>query len=71
MVEMETSEQEIDPSSSYEMLKARVIWKQHCHDIQERACRTCGGGPCQIGKVTCTSINRVEISSKVSPLIKK
>jgi len=61
MVEMEA----IDPSSSYEMVRARVIWKQHYHDVQERACRTCGGDPCQIGKVTLTSDHHEEMEKIV------
>lgn len=44
--------QEFDLASSYEILQGRVIWKEHYHDILERACMTYGGDPCLFGKVT-------------------
>lgn len=31
-----------------------MIWKEHYHDILERACMTYGGDPCLFGKVTLT-----------------
>jgi hypothetical protein len=62
VVELETSGQEIDPSSSCERSKARVIWTERHHGLQERACMTCGGGPCLIGKAIVTSDHHEEVA---------